>query len=250
MKRLITIVSVLAVATTLSACTNSNTKDNFDNKIINTTPHWDTTIVKFDTWNGNNSSSNPEPTQTAAIITNEVSTEPTQTTDTVDTSTQSDEAASYNFIKLIDKKSQCTLEARIMYLESYKQYRGDLYNSKSYLYSLVPSSENPVSNEQVEYIDGNSYVLGTYTLPKTLGSNIYHKTAVRTFSTPVKILDSSGFAKDELGNYNSDLTLGLPTVVIDVSCDKETKITNELWSNAVKNTKLIFEALPIAEKTN
>lgn len=245
MKKIIAISSAIFVALSLSSCTSTTSGDDFDKVSINTTPHWDTKIVDFEKWNG----SKPEPTQTAALITNEVSTEPTPTKDDV-TVTPTDEAASYNFIKMIDKDTKCTVEARIFYLESYKQYRGDIYNSKSFLYSLVPSSENPVHDESIENINGNSYIVGKYTTPKALGSNTYHKTAVRTFSVPVDILDSSGFSKDELGNYNSDLTVGLPTVSIDVSCSKENQITNQLWDNAIKSTKLIFEAIPIAEKTN
>lgn len=248
MKKIIVVASALIVALSLSSCASGSTDNNFDKKVINTTPHWDITATKTGSWN---SGSVPTPTQTAAII-DRVETDPSMgakstTPNQIDVS--STETVSYNFARLVDSKSKCTIEARIVYMESYKKDRGDLYNSKSYLYALVPSSENPVANEKIESFEGNSYAVGTYTMPKDLGNNMYHKTAVRTFSTPVGIVGASGFTKDELGNYNSDLTVGLPTVVFDMSCPTPDPIATSLWSDGVNKFKLSFDALPMPVQT-
>lgn len=251
MKKVITVVSALALTLGLSSCATSPSDVNFDKKIINTTPHWDINNMKLGSWEDVNATSNPQPTQTAALIKDKVVTEPTQPSNGLATQQQSSlkETSSYTFARLINSKSKCMIEGRIMYQESYKQNRGDLFNSKNYLYSLVPSSENPVTHETTEQIDGNSYIVGEYTLPKALGENVYHKTAVRTFSTPVKILGGSGFSKDELGNYNSDLTLGLPTVIIDMSCPQPDELNSGLWTEGVNKFKLLFDAIPMPEKT-
>lgn len=246
MKKVITVASAIVLALSLSSCTSNADEVNFDKKIINTTPHWDIDNIKLGSWTGG---SKPEPTQTAALIQDKVVTEPSSSTGSTPATPSLKETSSYTFTRLVNDKSKCIIEGRIMYQESYKQARGDLYNSKSYLYSLVPSSENPVANETVEQLDGNSYVVGTYTLPKALGDNTYHKTAVRTFSTPVAVIGGSGFSKDELGNYNSDLKLGLPTVIIDMSCPSSDEFNSGLWSDGLNKFKLLFDAIPIPEKT-
>lgn len=251
MKKTFAIISAITLALTLSSCTASSEETNFDIQTINTTPHWDLESIKLGKWNSENL---PEPsTQYTTGLPEKVDTAPSET---VEQPTEEQikantlkETASYSFARLIDSKSKCMIEGRIMYLESYKQSRGDLYNSKSYLYSIVPSSENPVARESTEDINGISYVSGYYTMPKALGNNIYHKTAVRTFSTPVQIVGTSGFTKDEIGNYNSDITLGLPTVIIDMSCPREDELSGALWNEGTKNFKLLFDPIPIPVQT-
>lgn len=247
MKKIFAVISALTLSISLASCSNTSNETNFDKVVVNTTPSWGFESVKLGKWT---SEGLPEPETTYnGGIPDKITTEPSGSISTEGqiTANKLKETVSSNFIRLIDNKSKCMIEGRIMYLESYKQARGDLYNSKSYLYSLVPSSENPVSQESVAKINGYDYVVGYYTMPKTLGENIYHKTAVRTFSTPVQIIGTSGFSKDEIGNYNSDLTVGLPTVIIDMSCPTQNEISTSLWDEGLKNFKISFEALPIPE---
>lgn len=250
MKKILTVATVIALAFGITGCSNQKNSDDFDSASINTTPVWDINSIKLGKWTSENLPQ-PETTYNGGVP-DKVTTEPSEIDNVAQqTSIKQElkETASYNFVRLIDAKSKCMIEGRIMYLESYKKDRGDLYNSKSYLYSIVPSSEDPVSKENVQNINGNSYAVGYYTMPKALGDNIYHKTAVRTFSTPVQIAGTSGFSKDEIGNYNSDLTLGLPTVIIDMSCPQPDELSTQLWDNGVKSLKLSFDAVPIPEQT-
>lgn len=249
MRKLAIMAVALIAGLTLTSCSGNTSSNDFDNVVINSTPHWDLDKIKLNSWGANNA---PAPTLTAEpqevkTEPTPVSTQPIQNKETIIAPTT--DVSSYNYIKITNQTNKCTAEGRILYLESYKQTRGDLYNSKSYIYSLVPPSENPVAGETVTKINNNSYILGYYTMPKALGDNIYHRTAVRTFSTPVVLLGSSGFSKDELGNYNSDLSVGLPTVVIDMSCAKAEDLNDSAWNSIIPNFNLLFSALSLTEPT-
>ena len=246
MKKVISVVSAALVALVLSSC-SSTPAGSFDVKTISTTPHWNLESVKLSSWGTAQSTPTPGATDVPQRVNAEPA--PVSTTAPVIVDSKLTETSSSNYIRLINKDNNCIAEGRIIYLESYKQSRGDEYNSKSYLYSLVPSSENPVADEKISKIDGTSYVTGFYTMPKALGNNTYHKTAVRTFSIPVGIEGASGFSKDEIGNYNSDLTVGLPTVAIDLSCQNAQDLQESLWNDVLNNFKLSFDALPVPTNT-
>lgn len=138
-----------------------------------------------------------------------------------------------------DQKALCSLSGTISYTDSYKQSRGDLYNSKDYLYNLVPITEDPIQNEKIESVNGTDYVTGTYTTPKDAGGNQYHQVAVRVFSTPLTIPNAQ--KTTENGPYNSDLSKGLPVAIIDYSCKDKKSITTSNWESGKKLYTLLFE---------
>ena len=248
MKKTFAVIASLITIGLLTGCTQ-NEAYNFDAKTLNTTPHWEIDKIKVDSWGTKPNTTN----QTNTSEPDRVQTDPNKTITDENIGEKTDELASkdvlsYNYVLLHNSKNKCTLEGRISYSESYKQARGDLFNSKSYLYSLVDPSQNPISDETNVNVNGESFVRGSYTSPEQLNSNQYHMSGVRVFSTPVSIIGTTGFNESELGNYNSDLSVGLPTVLIDLSCPKAEDVNDKTWSEAAQKLKLSFEPLASVTK--
>lgn len=250
------LIPVFAVAG-CSSQTNNDTKvnDQFSTKKIKVEPQWKIDELTTGVWGKDNPTAPPIPTSAP-------SNEPTgpKTLDPnapIDESNRSgnptinNDTFLYNYVLLNDTSTKCRMTGRIAYIESYKANRGDEFNSKDYLYSLVPSTENPVSGQKVEKINGYDYAVGNYTTPQTSETNKYHKTAVRVFSTPIKIVEGNGFGSNEVGNYNSDLSKGLPVVSIDYSCPSKTDLTDKQWKDGLQYYKLVFgKKYPYAQDTS
>lgn len=261
MKKTALIALALIPAFAVAGCssqdnTDANVNEQFATKKIKVEPQWKISELTTGAWGKGNPTSAPIPTS------NTQSKKPTgsKTLDPntpIDTSNKSgsptinDDTFLYNYVVFNDNSTKCRMVGRIAYIESYKANRGDEFNSKDYLYSLVPSTENPISGQKVEKINGYDYALGTYTLPKADNVNKYHKTAVRVLSTPIKIVEGNGFGSNEVGNYNSDLSKGLPVITIDYSCPSKTDLTEKQWQDGIKHYKLVFgEPYPYASNAS
>lgn len=248
----------------LSACTADNKADskagqetiNFDSQQLKVAPQWELDKLVPGSWGEGNAPSQTVPTDIpeskknkedipanpdyiADGENNEIITEPYK-------AIAPDDVFLYNYVSFYDSSTKCRITGQLSYLEAFKENRGDEFNSKDYLYSLVPSSEDSVSNEKVEVIGNVEYVVGDYTQPKEWSENSFHRTAVRAFSNPITIKDASGFAESEVGNYNSDLTKGLSVAVIDYSCSEASSLTDEQWKDGVKHYSMLFDAKPPA----
>jgi hypothetical protein len=239
----------------LSACTaDSKTEGktiNFDSQKLTMAPQWDLSDVVAGSWGKDNTpipeiTQNPEEEQKDEFVpenpdyesdgeNNEIIEDPFE-------AVAPDDVFLYNYLSFYDTSTKCRITGQISYMEAYKENRNDEFNSKEYLYALVPATENPVSKEKSEIINKVEYVVGDYTQPAEWGNGAFHRTAVRVFSTPVTIEDASGFAENELGNYNSDLTKGLSTVAIDYSCPDAVSLTDAQWKDGIKNFSLLFDA--------
>lgn len=245
MKKTFPIIASVVAVIILSGCT-PNEVHNFDGRAINTTPHFDIEKMSKSSWDtesveGTGETGKPDRVQTDPAVDRAKE-------DTSENKAESKDIISYNYVLLNNTKNNCALEGRISYSESYKQARGDLFNSKDYLYSLVDTSQNPLTGEENITIGGDSFVKGYYKTPENRSHFINHMTAVRVFSTPVSIVGTTGFAENELGNHNSDLSLGLPLISIDVACKNEKDLTNETWNDAVNKLTLSFEPMPALVK--
>lgn len=235
MKKKILIAAVTGLSVLLlTACTatsKENVNSSFNEQKITQTPQWDLSKLNDKSW-GAVPKSTVQPKDAAKINVKA----PGATVK---------EAQNVTFN---DQTTGCVLSGTISYTDSYKKSRGDLYNSKDYLYSLVPITENPIQNEKIENINSTSYVTGTYTTPKDAGGNQYHQTAVRVFSTPLTIPNAEKTA--DKGPYNSDLNKGLPVAVIDYSCKDKKDLTASNWEAGKKLYTLLFEdPKPTAQPT-
>ena len=255
MKRSYLLIPVaLFTSLVLAGCTPgetsevNNTKISFDSKKLTAAPQWDLTKLVQGSWGSGNKTAVPLPTERPSDLpeaptdggTYQPDASTPEITDPVG-ATPPEDSFLYNYVSFYDTSTACRITGQIIYTESYKAERGDDFNSKDYLYSLVPPTENTVVKESKESINGVEYVVGNYTQPKEWNSNSFHKTAVRVFSSPVTVDASTGFASGELGNYNSDLTKGLPTVSIDFACADEKNLTDAQWKAGIANFKLLFD---------
>ena len=247
----------------LAGCSSDNVKqenntDSFKAKEITMAPQWNLDNLVSGSWGEGNPTLAPVPTEAPendnpeATSNEGVPLDPnyTQSTENNSGDPTSADTFLYNYVNFIDSSTKCTITGQISYTDSYRASRGDLFNSKDYLYNLVPPSQDAVADESVEKIDNYDFVVGKYTQPEEYGANPYHKTAVRVFSSTIPISDASGFADSELGNYNSDSSKGLAVVSIDYSCPSEADITDAQWKDGIKNFKLIFEKENPQEEAN
>lgn len=247
----------------LSACTADNKEEskviNFDSQKLSVAPQWDLDDAVAGSW-GKDNTPLPEPTMVPEEdrLDEEVPVDPNYQADG-ETNVEitdpyeaiaPDDVFLYNYLSFYDTSTECRITGQLGYLEAYKENRSDEFNSKDYLYSLVPSSENPVANEKNEVINNIEYVVGEYTQPVEWGNGTFHKTAVRVFSSPINIDDASGFAESEVGNYNSDLTKGLSAVTIDYSCPSAESLTDAQWKDGIKRFNLLFNVKkPVTQET-
>lgn len=135
-----------------------------------------------------------------------------------------------SYVGLTNKPTGCSVDARVSYLPSYQEGRGDTFNSKEYLYSLADAKEDMPKFIGYERINKLDFVVGTYN-----AKGKYNKVAVRAFSNLENIKNTTGIEKDELGNYNSSLSKGLPIITITYSCDSKGLLTNEAWEKVTNN---------------
>lgn len=135
-----------------------------------------------------------------------------------------------SYIGLVNKPKGCFIDARVSYLPSYQEGRGDTFNSKEYLYSLTNAKEDMAKFTGYQTINKLEFVVGTY---KANGK--YNKVAIRAFSNLEDIKNTSGTEKNELGNYNSSLTKGLPILTINYSCNDRDLITDASWKKVTEN---------------
>jgi len=152
-----------------------------------------------------------------------------------------------NYVSLTGLKGKCSIDARVSYDEAYKASRSDTFNSKDYLYALVPSNNNPVHSEKIQSINGVDYIVGKYSI-KNGASTSYHETAVRVFSNVVKIANSNGFSQKTSNNYNTDPSQGLPVVSFDYSCSNSSAITDASWKKYTDNIKLDYRVVTPSKK--
>lgn len=137
-----------------------------------------------------------------------------------------------SYIYFENPETKCNISGRIGATETYKQARGDLYNSKDALYSMVSSDQKPVSNESTTTINDWGYVTGDFIADNGDGANPAHRAAVRVFSSPVAVVPGT-FPADF--NYQSDPNQGLPLITIDYTCPSPELINDEEWNKAISS---------------
>lgn len=228
MKKFIAPFIIVSSLLALTACTPSETNgqsSTLNDQAITILPQWDLDKAKGTFGKATKVDTSPLGEGAGEVI-------PTKEAPTLGSEQQ---------VLFTDKANGCTIEGTIFYTDSYKENRGDTFNSKEYLYSLVVPSEKALQKEATTTINGTDYVSGQYTTPAEWGDNRYHKTAVRVFSTPISI---ANYIEQEgrPDSYKSDPSKGLPVVKIDYACANKKDLTNKKWDQGISFFHLLFEA--------
>lgn len=147
-------------------------------------------------------------------------------------------------IGLTSIDNECTLYATIDYVESYKENRGDQFNSYEYLYTTAGNNTVNIEEVEVERIADVDFAVAEFEGVDLFRSSkggieeeeqqVYRKIAVRVFD---KALPIPGAEEASEGLYGSDATEGLPAAKITVTCSDKESLTDELWKNGVDRLK-------------
>lgn len=156
--------------------------------------------------------------------------------------------ATSSYIELYNSDDSCRFSASSIFSEAWKAPRGELYNSKDRLYSLnynqeaFVTDENSISSKTSEgklEMAAAKYVNDIVDMKGNLSSDkSYNKSAVRAFTN----LLSTGYEQVEgdsnTGQYNTDITKGIPVLEYTLSCNSEDALTDELWNELTNSIKV------------
>lgn len=130
-----------------------------------------------------------------------------------------------NHILLFSKDKTCAFEVTHFFTDANTLQRGDLFETKTLLYSQASTANSQIKNESTDYVSSNEGKIEfvTATVPNAVkGHSATAYSMVRVFGT--KVSDSSG--------------QGFPVIQGIYSCSQGTNVDAKVWAGLIQSVKL------------